>query len=211
VKIDPGEISEDAAYFWQIATIVPRPIAWVSTLNEDGSANLAPFSYFTGAGSEPPMCLIVVSKRTRDGSEIAKDTWRNIERAREFVVHAVPNALAAQMNTTSADYPYGVDEFVTAGLTKVPCERVQPPRIGEAPVAMECRLDRIVEVGRGPTAIIVGEILLWHVADELVVEGRLDLDRLDVIGRMAGSQYTRTRDRFTMPRPRLPQPGPSGK
>lgn len=205
MKIDPKTISEDAAYFWQIATIVPRPIAWTSTLNEDGSTNLAPFSYFTGAGSDPPMCLIVVSRRERDGVEEQKDTWRNIARTGEYVIHVVPNALAEKMNATSAELPYGVDELEAAGLTKLASERVAPPRVADAPVAMECRLDRIVEVGRGPTAIIIGEILLWHVRDDLIVDGRLDMGRLDPIGRMAGALYTRTRDRFLMPRPPKPR------
>jgi flavin reductase (DIM6/NTAB) family NADH-FMN oxidoreductase RutF len=203
VKIDPAAISVDAAYFWQIATIVPRPIAWTSTLNEDGSANLAPFSYFTGAGSEPPLCLIVVSTRTDDsGRKVPKDTWRNIQRTGEYVIHVVPHALREAMNLTSTDFPYGVDEIDAAGLTKLPSERVRPPRIAEAPVAMECRLDRIVEVGRGPTAVIIGEIVLWHVRDDLIVDGHIDMGRLDPIGRLSGGLYTRTRDRLLMPRPR---------
>jgi len=206
VKIDPASLTPSAAYFWQVMTIVPRPIAWTSTLNEDGSANLAPFSFFTGAGSDPPMCLIVVSRRKRDGVEIPKDTWRNIERTGEFVIHVVSDALGPAMNETSADFQYGVDEFEAAKLTKIPSERVAPPRIAEAPVAMECRLDRIVETGRGPTAVIIGEILLWHVRDDLVVEGRVDMERLDAIGRMGGSLYTRTRDLFTMARPQAHKP-----
>jgi flavin reductase (DIM6/NTAB) family NADH-FMN oxidoreductase RutF len=116
----------------------------------------------------------------------------------------VPEALAGAMNVTATDFPYGVDEFAAAGLTKVSSERVAPPRIVEAPVAMECRLDQIHEVGRGRTAIIVGEILLWHVRDDLIVEGRLDMGRLDAVGRMSGASYARTRDLFTLTRPRQP-------
>ena len=106
------------------------------------------------------------------------------------------------MNATSRDVPYGTDEFAAVGLTKLASEKVAPPRIAEAPVAMECRLDRIIEIGRGGTAVIIGEIVLWHVRDELVVEGRLDLGRLDALGRMGGPTYTRTRDRFDMTRPK---------
>jgi len=200
VKIDPAVISADAAYHWQIATIVPRPIAWTSTLNEDGSANLAPFSYFTGAATDPPMCIICVSRR----KGAPKDTWRNIERTKEYVIHVVPDALAQKMNLTAGDYPYGTDEFGVVGLGKVACDKVAPPRIAEAPVAMECRLDRIVEVGRSRTAVIIGEILLWHVRDDLLdAAGRLDMERLDPVGRMAGNTYARTRDRFTMVRPKI--------
>lgn len=206
MKVDPAALSPDAAYFWQIATIVPRPIAWTSTVNQDGSANLAPFSFFTGACADPPMCILCVSRRGKagapPGTRQKKDTWLNIERTGEYVVHAVPEALAQPMNATSRDVPYGVDELAAAGLTSVPSERVAVPRVAEAPVAMECRLERIVEVGRAGTAVIIGEILLWHVRDDLLVEGRLDMGRLDAIGRMAGAVYTRTRDRFDMPRPR---------
>jgi flavin reductase (DIM6/NTAB) family NADH-FMN oxidoreductase RutF len=189
VKVDPATISNDAAYHWLIATIVPRPIAWTSTLNEDGSANLAPFSFFTGASSDPPTCIISISRR--DGEK--KDTWRNIERTGEYVVHVVTDALARRMNATSGEYPYGTDEFVIAGLTKVPSDRVKPPRDAEAPVALECRLDRIVEVGRCRTGVVIGEILLWHVSDDVVTNGRIDMGKLDAIGRMAGAVYTRDR------------------
>ena len=199
MKIDAATLSPDAAYHWQASAIVPRPIAWTLTLNEDGSSNLAPFSFFTGACSDPPMCVICVS-RNRAGEK--KDTWRNIERTGEYVVHAVPERLAAAMNLTSKAVPYGTDELDLVGLTRVASERVAPPRVVEAPIAMECRLHRIVEVGSAGTAIIIGEILLWHVRDELVVEGRLDLGRLDAIGRMGGPTYTRTRDRFDMQRPK---------
>jgi flavin reductase (DIM6/NTAB) family NADH-FMN oxidoreductase RutF len=204
VKVDPATLSPDAAYAWQVATILPRPIAWTATLNEDGSANLAPFSFFTGVSSDPPTCLICVSRRKRqpDGTHPPKDTWRNIERTGEYVIHVVNDALGPQMNATSRDHPYGVDEIAEVGLTKIASERIAVPRVAEAPVAMECRLERIVEVGRTGTAVIIGEILLWHVRDELVVGGRLDLGRLDAIGRLGGPSYTRTRDRFDLVRPK---------
>jgi len=230
VKIDPATLSPDAVYAWQVATILPRPIAWTSTLNEDGSANLAPFSFFTGVSADPPTCLICVARRKRqpDGTrppnrvgeaQLAapspsrgvrdplgvlekKDTWRNIERTGEYVIHVVNDVLGPQINATSRDFPYGTDEIAEVGLTKIASERVAPPRIAEAPVAMECRLERIVEIGRGGTAVIIGEILLWHVRDELIVNGRVDPGRLDAIGRMGGPNYTRTRDRFELIRPK---------
>ena len=200
MKVDPATLSSDAAYYWQIATILPRPIAWVSTLNDDGSTNLAPFSFFTGVSSDPPTCLICVSRQSNGRK---KDTWTNVERAGEMVVHVVTDALAQQMNITSRSFPYGVDEIAEAGLTKLPSERVAVPRIAESPVAMECKLERIVEVGRAGTAVIIGEILLWHVDDAVLgPNGRVDLGKLDAIGRLAGASYTRTRDRFDMIRPK---------
>ena len=138
MKIDPATLSSGEAYAWQAATILPRPIAWVATLNEDGSANMAPFSYFTGVSSDPPTCLICVARRRKqpDGDRPPKDTWRNIERTGEFVIHVVNDALGPQMNATSRDFPYGTDEFAAAGVTKLASEKVAPPRIAEAPVAM---------------------------------------------------------------------------
>ena len=199
MKIDPAALSSDAAYSWQAASIVPRPIAWTATLNENGSTNLAPFSFFTGACSDPPMCIICVS-RNRAGQK--KDTWRNIERTGEYVIHAVPEALVGPMNLTSLAASYGIDELDLAGLTRVASDRVAPPRVAEAPLAMECRLHEIVEVGRAGTAIIIGEILMWHADDRIIVGDRVDGARLDAIGRMAGSLYTRTRDVFGVARPK---------
>jgi flavin reductase (DIM6/NTAB) family NADH-FMN oxidoreductase RutF len=204
MKVDARAISSDAAYHWMVATILPRPIAWVSTLNEDGGANLAPFSFFTGASAAPPTCIICVSRKTKVEVGAKKDTWANIERTGEYVIHVVPDALAQAMNVSSKEYPHGVDEFALAGVTKAAAELVAPPRVAEAPVAMECRLQKVVEVGTvgEETAVIIGEILLWHVRDELLVAGRIDSGRLDAIGRMGGAVYARTRDRFDMPRPK---------
>lgn len=202
MKIDPGTISSDAAYYWLIATIVPRPIAWVSTINENGTANLAPFSFFTGVCGDPPMLAISVSSRDIEGATVPKDTWRNVARTGEMVVSLVPEEHATAMNVTAAEAPYGMDEFDLAGLTKLPSERVSPPRVAESPVSMECRLDQIVEVGRTPNALIVAEVVLWHVRDELVVDGHLDPQRLHTIARLGASWYTRTHDLFEMKRPR---------
>jgi flavin reductase (DIM6/NTAB) family NADH-FMN oxidoreductase RutF len=204
VKVDPRVLSSGAVYQWMAATILPRPIAWVSTLNEDGSANLAPFSFFTGVGSEPPTCLICVSRKSRVEPGAKKDTWANIERTRELVINTVPDALAAAMNLTSKEYERGVDEFDAAGLSKTPGELVAAPRITEAPVSMECRLDQIVEIGRAGegTAVIICEILLWHLRDDVVEGGRVDYAKLDLVGRLGGASYARTRDRFDLVRPK---------
>jgi flavin reductase (DIM6/NTAB) family NADH-FMN oxidoreductase RutF len=205
VKIDPRAISSGAAYQWMAATILPRPIAWVSTLNEDGSANLAPFSFFTGVGSEPPTCLICVSRKGRSDPGAKKDTWANVERTRELVINTVPDVLAAAMNVTSKEYARGVDEFAAAGVTKAASDLVAPPRVAEAPVALECRLLQIVEIGTvgEGTAIIICEILLWHVREDVLdAAGRVDYDKLDLVGRLGGAAYSRTRDRFDLLRPK---------
>jgi len=121
VKVDPAALSADAAYFWQVATIAPRPIAWTSTLNEDGSANLAPFSFFTGVSSDPPTCLICVARRRKepDGQRPPKDTWRNIERTGEFVVHVVNELFAsgAEAIAVNGHRVAGTTSFRCVGTT----------------------------------------------------------------------------------------------
>ncbi len=188
-------------YPWLIGTIMPRPIAWVSTISVDGRTNLAPFSFFNGVCARPPTLMFSVANHP-DGMK--KDTVRNIEAVPEFVVNLVSFALAGQMSATSASLPYGVSEFEQGGITSVPSARVRPPRVAAAPVAFECVLDRIVQIGEGPMAanVVFGRILLAHVSDTVPgSNGRPDPAKLDLIGRLGGDTYTRTRDIFSVERP----------
>src|SRR6185436_17956086 len=188
-------------YPWMISTIMPRPIAWVSTISADGKTNLAPFSFFQGVSSNPPT-LMFVPVNTRDGTK--KDTVRNIEQVPEFVVNLVPFALAEQMNASSTMLPYGESEFDAFGIAAVPSNRIRPPRVAEAPVAFECALDRVIQIGEGPLAanVVFGRILVAHVADGVMGDdGHPDHAKLDLIGRMGGETFTRTRERFDLERP----------
>jgi flavin reductase (DIM6/NTAB) family NADH-FMN oxidoreductase RutF len=188
-------------YAWMTSVITPRPIAWVSTISGAGQVNLAPFSFFQGVCSNPPTLLFVPTNNRGGGK---KDTLRNIEDVPEFVVNVVPHALASQMNATSAPLPHGEDEFVHAGLTTAPSSRVRPPRVAASPVAIECRLDRVVEVGSGVGAgnIVIGRIVAMHVDDSVLnAEGRIDALKLDLVARMGGDDYCRTRDLFRIERP----------
>jgi flavin reductase (DIM6/NTAB) family NADH-FMN oxidoreductase RutF len=189
------------AYAWMIATILPRPIAWVSTISADGKTNLAPFSFFQGITSNPPT-LMFVPVNTRDG--IRKDTVRNIEAVPEFVVNLVSFALAEKMNATSAALPFGESEFEAFGIDVAASQRVRPPRVAAAGIAFECTLDRFVHIGEGPLAanVVFGRIQLAHVADGVLdAHGKPDPEKLDLIGRMGGETFTRTRDRFDLKRP----------
>ncbi|HUR57327.1 MAG TPA: flavin reductase family protein [Opitutaceae bacterium] len=189
------------AYGWMISTILPRPIAWVSTISVEGKTNLAPFSFFQGVTANPPTLLFVA---VNDRSGKKKDTVRNLEQVPEFVVHLVPFALAEQMNHTSAMLPYGESEFERFGIASTPSERVRPPRVAAAPVAFECTLDRFVHVGEGPLAanVVFGRIELAHVSDAVLgAEGKPDPAKLDLIGRLGGDSYTRITDRFDLERP----------
>jgi len=204
MRLDFTELQPRDAYAWMIGTIMPRPIAWVSTISLEGKTNLAPFSFFQGVTSNPPT-LLFCPVDTRDGQK--KDTVRNIEQVPEFVVNLVPFALAGPMNACSALLPYGESEFEKFDIAHVPSERIRPPRVAAAPVAFECVLDRFVHVGEGPLAahVVFGRILVAHLRDDVLTNGKPDPAKLDLIGRMGGEAYARTRERFDLPRPdRLP-------
>lgn len=195
-----SEIPGRERYRWMIAAIVPRPIAFVSTVSPEGVTNLAPFSFFNGVSSEPPVLSVAISRK-RDGSE--KDTWRNIEATGEFVVNIAPVELAQRVVQASGEYDYGASEFDLTGLTPSPSQCVTPPRVAESPVSFECRLLQIVRLGEPSTALILGEILLMHVADAVLTSGRLDVKLLDPLARLGGLQYASLGDAFELARPKL--------
>jgi flavin reductase (DIM6/NTAB) family NADH-FMN oxidoreductase RutF len=203
MQFDPNTLDEARIHHLMADSIVPRPIAWVTTKNEDGSTNLAPFSFFMGICPDPPLCAIAVSKRERGDALEIKDTRRNIERTGELVIHTVPASELERMNQSSADHAYGVDELELGGLTALPSERVDAARIAEAPIAMECRAERTLELGDSGTALIVCRIVFWHVADAVVSASRIDFDKLDAVGRIGTSGYSYTRERIKLVRPRV--------
>ncbi len=188
-----------------LSCVLPRPIAFVSTVSADGVCNLAPFSFFNGVGSNPP--AIIFSPCTRaDGTD--KDTLINLRQCPEMVVNVVPFAVREAMNQASAQYGPEVDEFAASGFTAVPSRFVKPPRVGECPVQMECKLLQIVPVGKGPLAanICIGEILCFHVAEGFLLDdGTVSVEKIDLIGRMGGEWYARITDRFELAKP-TPRP-----
>ena len=190
------------AYNWMINAITPRPIAWVSTISAEGKTNLAPFSFFQGVCAHPPT-LIFCGAHDRNGKK--KDSVINVEQVPEFVVNLVPYALREPMNQTAAPLPHGESEFEKFNIATTPSERIRPPRVAEAPIAFECKLDRIVELGAGPlgSSVVFGTILCLHVSESVLnAEGAIDPVKLDTIGRMGGDFYTRTTELFTITRPR---------
>lgn len=201
MRLDFTALSARDGYDWMTRTILPRPIAWVSTISSLGATNLAPFSFFQGVTSNPPT-LLFVPVNTREGGK--KDTVANIEQTREFVVNLVSFSQAEAMNATAARLPHGESEFEKFGIVPTPSERVRPPRVAAAAVSFECALDRIVLVGEGPLAanVIFGRILLAHVSDAVLgADGKADAGRLDLVGRLGGEAYARTTDRFELKRP----------
>jgi flavin reductase (DIM6/NTAB) family NADH-FMN oxidoreductase RutF len=204
-EYDPATADPSELYSLLVGCVVPRPIAFVSSLSADGVANLAPFSFFNAGGAHPPS---LVFSPVTSGAGRNKDTLNNIRATREYVVHIAPWGLREKMNQSSADYDSDVDEFVEAGFTKVASKKVKPWRVAESPVAMECRLFQIVEHGSGPLRAnyVIGEVVYFHLAESLFVNGRIDYDALDAIGRLGGPFYTHvTKDSvFKLARPVLP-------
>jgi len=199
MDIDPGQLEERNQYKLMTGSIVPRPIALVTTLGPLGP-NAAPFSLFNMIGTAPPLLMFSVGNQA-DGRE--KDTIQNIRQLPEFVVHICNENIAERMNICSTDFPTGTNELEEAGLTAEPSCKVRPPRIKEAPVQMECRLNRIVDFGTRHH-VVFGEVVLFHFHDGIVNERfHVDVAKLNPIGRLSGSQYTRVVELFTMDRPFL--------
>jgi len=202
--VDPQSTRHIDIYKLLIGSIVPRPIALVSTLSHDGIPNLAPFSFFTGISSKPALICFCPGPRPAGGPR--KDTLENITRTREFVVNIVSEEIAEAMNLTAGEYPPEVDEFTIAGLTAAPSDVVKPPRVAESHVNMECRLYLSIEFSELPGGgnLVIGEVLRFHVDDRIVENFKIDPDKLRAVGRMGGpTGYTRTRDRFDMIRPKV--------
>ena len=201
--IDPGQYPAAEIYKLMISLIVPRPIAFVSSLDAAGVRNLAPFSYFTGCSTNPPVVCFCAAVRA--GPLPQKDTLRNVMATGEFVVNIVSEEFAEKMNLCSAEVSPEVDEFELSGLTPLPAELVKPPRVAESKAQMECRLRQIVPVSDKPGggSLVLGDVLRFHVLEGILTDGlKVDPDKLNAIGRMGGPTYTRTRDRFEMQRPR---------
>ncbi|MRH44272.1 flavin reductase family protein [Aquibacillus halophilus] len=180
--------------------VVPRPIAWVSTVDENGNDNIAPFSFFTVASMDPiTFCFSVASAKERTNGE--KDTLLNIKQTGNFVINIVNETLANKMYLSSKPYQFSDDEFDKAGIKKATSNLVKSSRVSEAPVSMECELDQIVTVGEG--YLILGRLVCYHIQDDIRMDNdKVDPEKLNVIGRMAGD-YTYIRDFFELPNPRF--------
>lgn len=199
MKIDPGSIHDNDFYKLIIGAVVPRPIAWVSTISKDGVLNLAPFSFFTVASRNPFTLCFSVGPGVEERAGTEKDTLVNIRDVKEFVINIVNVATANAMFHSSGNFPPEADEFALSGVTPEPSDLVRPPRVKESPINIECRLDRIVQVGTD--SLILGQVLRYHIRDELVDERyRVDLNRLQALGRLPNTFFV-VDNWFTLPRP----------
>jgi flavin reductase (DIM6/NTAB) family NADH-FMN oxidoreductase RutF len=201
LSFDPGSASTGDIYKLMVGSIVPRPIALVSSIHQGNVRNLAPFSYFTACSSNPP--VVVFCPINRPAPPMAKDTLRNVLETREFVVNIVSEDFVERMNACAAQVGPEVDEFELSGLTPLASDLVRPPRVAESQIHMECRLLQVVQVSDRPGGgtLVLGEVLRFHLREGLVENFRVDPDKLRAVGRMAGSTYVRTNDRFDLERP----------
>ena len=198
IRVDPEEIGVAERYKLLIGSIVPRPIAFVSTIDSQGQGNLAPFSFYNGVSSSPP-CVVFSVSRKPDGSK--KDTLLNIEQTKQFVINSANMWLAEPLVQCGANYPHGVDEMQLSGLTAVAAERVKPARVKESAISMECELYQLVEIGDGSpgsACLVIGRIILFHVAKQVYQLGKIDLSQLQPLSRLGGFAYGETSVAFEL-------------
>jgi flavin reductase (DIM6/NTAB) family NADH-FMN oxidoreductase RutF len=201
MQIDPQDLNWYDSHELLTNMVTPRPIAFVSTIGKTGVYNLAPYSYFTALCNTP---MVVGFAQGRKGNGRKKDTLRNIESSREFVINVVTEDLAERMVQTSSAYPPGVDEFVESGLTPAKAALVNAPLLAESPISMECRLLQILGFGKAPrkNEFVIGEVVRVHIKDDVMAGGALQPLKLKMIGRLGGHgrRYCRTTDIFDIKR-----------
>ena len=199
--LDPNEIPFQKTHKLMIGSIIPRPIAFVSTQSNNGKNNVAPFSYFNGVCSKPPTIMFAPARRGWNGEE--KDTLINIRDTEEFVVNIVSESFAEKMVMCATDFDSDVDEFEISGLTPTNSKKIKPPRVAEAKISFECKLNQIVEIGDGTAGsgfVVIGTIVLFHIDDGIYDNGRILTDKLEPLGRLAGNWYTRSTDTLKIDR-----------
>jgi flavin reductase (DIM6/NTAB) family NADH-FMN oxidoreductase RutF len=187
MQIDPSALDAEKAYRLITGIVVPRPIAWVTSKSSGGTLNLAPFSAFTFVSPKPPMLAISVGRK----AGVYKDTAHNILNNEEYVVHIADSSLMMAVHESSTEYPPDVSEVEQLGLATVPGERIRVPRLAAAPIAMECRFRQCLEFGETRSRLIVGEVLVFHIRDDLMQNGKIETEALDPIARIAGPRYAR--------------------
>jgi len=204
--IKPENQSVKELHKLMIGSIVPRPIALISTISEDNVYNLAPFSYFSGVCSNPPTIVFAPGRRGWDGEK--KDTLINIENKKEFVVNLVSESFADKMVSCATDFEASVDEFSVSSLTPKKSKIVKPPLVLESKINLECKLNQIIEIGngeRGSGFLVIGTIVLFHIDDAVFEKGKINLEKLMPIGRLAGDWYSKQLDRFEIKRQIKPE------
>ena len=204
LSFDVSSVSTARLHAYMLAAVAPRPIAFASTMDRAGNINLSPFSFFNCFGANPPIMIFSPARRVRDNT--TKHTLENVKEVPEVVINIVNYPIVEQMSLSSTEYDKGVNEFIKAGLTQVASEKIHPPRVGEAPVAFECLVDQVIETGTegGAGNLVIARVVYVHIQKEYLDEqNKLDTKKLDLVGRMGGSWYTRASGEalFEIPKP----------
>jgi flavin reductase (DIM6/NTAB) family NADH-FMN oxidoreductase RutF len=194
LRIDPSDLGAERIYRLMTGIVVPRPVAWVTSMSRKGVLNLAPFSAFTFVSQKPPMLAISVGRK----AGIYKDTAHNILDTEEYVIHIADTPLMTALHDSSAEHPPEVSEVEQLGLETLPGERIKVPRLAAPPVAMECRFRQCLEFGDARSRLIVGEVVMFHIRDGLVKDGKIETEALDPIARIAGPRYARLGEIVTL-------------
>ena len=194
MRIDPADLDAETAYRLITGVVVPRPIAWVTSLSGSGVVNLAPFSAFMFVSPKPPMLAISVGRK----AGIYKDTAQNILNNEEYVIHIADSSLMTAVHESSTEHPPDISEVEQLGLATLPSERIKVPRLAAAPIAMECRFRQCLEFGDTRSRLIVGEVLMFHIRDGLLQNGKIETGALDPIARIAGPRYARLGEIVTL-------------
>ncbi len=201
--IDPNSIPQPELHSYLLSAVAPRPICFASTIDKEGNVNLSPFSFFNVFSSNPPIMIFSPARSGRDNS--LKHSHINVKEVPEVVINIVNYPIVEQMSLSSTAYDKGVNEFVKAGLTQVASKKVKPPRVGEAPVAFECSVTEVIELADTPGAgnLILAKVELIHINEKYLTDNKLDTKKLDLVGRMGGSWYTRSSgdSLFEIPKP----------
>lgn len=203
MEIRPDTLPWQDAYKLLIGSVLPRPIAFVSTKNTEGVANVAPFSFFTAICADPMLVCFAPMIRGTDGDK--KDTLKNIESTKEFIINIVSEEICEQVNQAATDFAYGIDEFEMVGLTKIDGTTVNVPRVKESLVGLECELFELLHFGenKGAGSLVIGKVVNVHVNDDLYENGKINTEKLNPVGRLAGHSYTKAiTDTFAIERKR---------
>ncbi len=204
LTIDPQAVSVPVLHHYLQGAVAPRPIAFASTVDKEGNVNLSPFSFFNLFGTKPPTLIFSPNRRVRDATN--KHTLENVQEVDEVVINMVDYAMVEQMSLASCEYPKGTNEFIKAGFTEVPSQKVKPPRVGESKAVFECKVKQIISLGEegGAANLIICEVILAHFSEDILDEnGKIDQQKTDWVARMGGNWYARASGEaiFEVPKP----------
>ncbi|MBX2827209.1 MAG: flavin reductase family protein [Flavobacteriaceae bacterium] len=194
LRIDPSEISTAQLHGYLLGAVAPRPICFASTVDTEGNVNLSPYSFFNVFSANPPIMVFSPARRVRDNT--TKHTLENVLETKEVVINIVSYDMVQQMSLSSTEYAKGVNEFVKAGFTQVASEKVAPPRVGEAPVQFECKVNDVIALGKegGAGNLVIAEVVQLHI-DESILDsnGKIDPFKIDTVSRLGGNWYNRAK------------------